>query len=203
MRITCPRCRRPDPLCVCKDLPAIASTSLVVLLQHPREAKVAICSARLTRLALARAELHRGVVFEDDARVRALAETPGAALLFPGAGAIPAEQVTTPPSVLFVFDGTWFHAGKMLSVNPRLAALPRIAVLPSEPSGYGELRREPAPGHLSTAEAVALALGALERDPEKYAPLVRAFRKSVALQLDVARSAKREPRHRPPRPDPE
>ena len=146
----------------------------------------------------ARAELHRGVVFEEDARVRALAETPGAALLFPGAGATPAEHVATPPSVLFVFDGTWFHAGKMLSVNPRLAALPRIAVLSSEPSGYGELRREPAPGHLSTAEAVALALGALERDPEKFTPLVRAFRRSVALQLDVARSAKRAPRHRPP-----
>jgi hypothetical protein len=198
MRVTCQRCRRPDPLCVCKDLPAIPSVSRVVLLQHPREAKVAICSARLTRLALERAELHRGVVFEEDPRVRALAETPGAALLFPGGGATPAQHVPAPPSVLFVFDGTWFHAGKMLTVNPRLAALPRIAVFPSTPSGYGELRREPAPGHLSTAEAVALALGLLERDPEKFAPLVHAFRRSVELQLEVARSSRRAPRHRPP-----
>jgi DTW domain-containing protein YfiP len=169
----------------------------VVLLQHPRETRLAICSAWLTRIALARAELHRGVVFEEDARVRRLAEAPGAALLFPGEGAVRAEDAArSPPPVLFVVDGTWHHAERMLARNPTLAALPRISVVPAEPSGYGDLRREPAPGHLSTAEAVALALGALERDPDRFEPLVRAFRRSVALQLEIARGERRNPRHR-------
>jgi DTW domain-containing protein YfiP len=197
MRTTCHRCRRPTALCACADLPVIPSRTRVVLLQHPREARRAICSAWLTRIALASAELHRGVVFEEDARVRELARLPGAALLFPGDGATRAQEAAAaPPPVLFVVDGTWHHAGKMLERNPTLAALPRVSVVPDEPSGYGELRREPAEGHLSTAEAVALALGALERDPARFAPLVRAFRRSVELQLAVARGERRSPRHR-------
>jgi hypothetical protein len=172
----------------------------VVLLQHPREARLAICSARLTRIALENAELHRGVVFEADPRIRELAARPGAALLFPGAGAAPAaSRAAAPPPVLFVVDGTWLQAEKMLSVNPTLAALPRLAVFSAEPSGYRELRREPAEGHLSTAEAVALALGDLEGDPARFAPLVRAFRATVARQLECATGARRSPRHRPSR----
>lgn len=197
MRTTCTRCRRPTALCACADLPVIPSRIRVVLLQHPREVRLAICSAWLTRVALERAELHRGVVFEDDPRVRELATLPGAALLFPGEEAVRAEDAaSSPPPVLFVVDGTWHHAERMLARNPTLAALPRISVVPEEPSGYGDLRKEPAPGHLSTAEAVALALGALERDPARFRPLVRAFRRSVELQLAIARGARRNPRHR-------
>jgi DTW domain-containing protein YfiP len=169
----------------------------VVILQHPREARLAICSARLTRAALERAELHRGVSFEGDLHVRALAAQPGAALLFPGEGATPAPALRTrPPTVLFAFDGTWVQAEKMLAANPTIAALPRVAVHAAEPSGYGELRREPAEGYLSTAEAVAYALGELEGDPERFLPLVRIFRTLVARQLACARGEQRNPRHR-------
>ncbi|HYG68772.1 MAG TPA: DTW domain-containing protein, partial [Anaeromyxobacteraceae bacterium] len=90
MRETCFRCLRPRALCACEDLPEILSRTRVVILQHPREARLAICSAWLTRLALPNAELHRGVRFEADPRVQAHAATPGAALLFPGEGAVPA-----------------------------------------------------------------------------------------------------------------
>jgi DTW domain-containing protein YfiP len=199
VRPTCQRCLRPTAFCACGAVPAVPSRTRVVILQHPREARLAICSARATRLALENAELHRGVDFEDDPRVRALAATPGAAVLFPGADAIRADACAPPP-VLFAVDGTWHQAEKMLRVNPRLAALPRIRVVPEAPSGYGDLRREPAEGHLPTIEAVALALGALERDPSRFAPMVAAFRENVARQLACARGATRRPRHRPARP---
>jgi DTW domain-containing protein YfiP len=200
MREACRRCLRPPDFCACAELPVVEARTRVVLLQHPREARLAICSARLTRIALARAELHRGVVFEDDPHVRAAAAIPGAALLFPGEGATPAEALrAAPPPVLFVIDGTWVQAEKMLKVNPTLAALPRVLVRAAEPSGYGALRREPEEGFLSTAEAVAHALGALEGAPERFAPLVRAFRTLVARQLSCAQGERRNPRHRPAR----
>src|SRR5690242_4759287 len=102
MRPKCPRCFRPPGFCACAELPVVQARSRVVILQHPREARLAICSARLTRAALERAELHRGVSFEDDPHVRALAATPGAALLFPGEGATPAAALRDrPPPVLF------------------------------------------------------------------------------------------------------
>lgn len=183
---------------MCADLPTIPARTRVLVLQHPREARLAICSAWLTRVALEGAELRRGVRFDGDERVRAALATPGAALLFPGGDAAPVEsRAGDPPSVLVVVDGTWHQASRMLRENPAVAALPRLRVEPGRPSGYGDLRREPAEGHLSTIEAVALALGALERDPARFEPMVRAFRRAVELQLACARGVRRSPRHRP------
>jgi len=171
-----------------------------VLLQHPREARLAICSAWLTRIALENVELHLGVRFEDHPRVREVAAAPGTALLFPGPGSTPAAEATPPPAVLVVIDGTWLQADRMLRDNPSLAALPRIGLSPSRESGYTGLRREPAAGHLSTIEAVALALGAFERDPARFEPMAEAFRRGVQLQIDCTRT-RRNPRHRPARTD--
>jgi DTW domain-containing protein YfiP len=197
VRPTCLRCLRPEAFCVCADAPPARARTRVVLLQHPREARLAICSARATRLALENAELHRGVVFEDHPRVREVVATPGAALLFPGEGATAAEALAdAPPAFLVVIDATWAHAERVLRRNPSLAALPRVAVSPARPSGYGDLRREPGPGLLPTIEAVALALGALERDQARFAPMVDAFRTMVARQLACARGERRSPRHR-------
>jgi DTW domain-containing protein YfiP len=196
MRATCRRCLRPESFCVCAGLGPIPSRTRVLLLQHPREARLAICSAWLTRIALQSCELVRGVRFEDHPRVRELAARPGAALLYPGRGAVPADAVPRAPEVLVVVDGTWLQAEKMLLANPSIAALPRLTLAPGHESGYGALRREPEEGHLSTIEAVAHALGALERDPARVAPMVAAFRRMVELQLRCARGERRSPRHR-------
>jgi DTW domain-containing protein YfiP len=194
MRPTCLRCLRPTEFCVCADLRPVRSATRVVLLQHPREARLAICSAWLTRLALENAELHRGVRFAEHPRVRELAAAPGTALLYPGPDAEPADRAS-PPRALLVIDGTWPQSERMLRDNPALARLPRIGLTPDRASGYAGLRREPGPDRLSTLEAVALALGALERDPERFAPMVAAFRRAVALQLGCARGPRRSPRH--------
>lgn len=199
MRPTCRRCLRPESFCVCAGLGPIPSRTRVVIVQHPREARLAICSAWLTRVALENAELHRGVRFEAHPRVSELARAPGTALLFPGEGAVPAEALAEAPRTLVVVDGTWLQAEKMLLVNPALAALPRVTLAPGHQSGYGALRREPAQGHLSTIEAVAHALGALERDPGRFLPMVTAFRRMVELQLGCSRGDRRSPRHRAPR----
>ncbi len=197
MRPTCLRCLRPEKACVCADLPPLPARTRVVILQHPREARLAICSARLTRLALSNAELHRGVLFADHPRVAEVVASPGTALLFPGEGAsAPEDLASDPPRALVVVDGTWLQAERMLRDNPAVAALPRVALSSAHESGYGDLRREPAPGHLSTIEAVALALGGLERDPERFAPMIAAFRRSVARQVECARGVRRNPRHR-------
>ncbi len=197
MRPTCPRCLRPTAFCVCGPLRPIAASTRVLLLQHPREARLAICSAWLTRLALANAELHRGVGFEDEGRVREMASMPGAALLYPGEDAVPAASLAgRPPPVLVVIDGTWLQAEKMLAANPRLSALPRVSVASERPSGYRDLRREPAPHCLSTIEAVACALGAFERDPGRFEPMRAAFQLMVEKQLACSRDGRRSPRHR-------
>jgi tRNA-uridine aminocarboxypropyltransferase len=195
MRPSCSRCLRPVAFCVCSGLRPVATTTRIVLLQHPREARLAICSAWLTRLALENAELHRGISFERHEAVRDLLQSRDAALLYPG-GAPASSRSSTPPSVLFVIDGTWLQAEKMLAANPRIAALARLGVSPPTPSGYEGLRREPAPHCLSTLEAVAYALADLDAEPARFDPMRAAFRRMVELQLACSRDGRRAPRHR-------
>jgi tRNA-uridine aminocarboxypropyltransferase len=196
VRAHCPRCLRPGAFCVCTGLVPVPTRTRVVLLQHPREARLAICSAWLTRIALADAELHRGVSFEAHPRVRELAGVPGACLLWPGPGSVPARtRRGSPPAVLFAVDGTWHQAEKMMRLSPSLGALPRLSVDAGRPSGYTGLRAEPGAVHLSTLEAVALALGDLEGEPGRFEPMVAAFHRSVALQIACARGSGRNPRH--------
>ncbi len=200
VRENCRRCLRPVALCLCADLAPAPSRTRVVIFQHPREARLAICSAWLARVALENAELHQAVDLDAHPRVRELCGEPGAALLFPGQGsAAAALRAGSPPSHLGVVDGTWHQAERMIGRSRLLAALPRLSVEPDGGEGYGDLRREPGAHCLSTLEAIALALSALEGDAGRFAPMRAAFRRMVSGQLECARGARRSPRHRPGR----
>jgi DTW domain-containing protein YfiP len=181
-------------------LPRLETRTRVVILQHPREARLAICSAWLCHAALPGSELIQGVRLDGHSRVATLLAEPGTWLLFPGEGATPASaQVSAPPRTLLVIDSTWPQAVKLLRQNPLVASLPRLAIEAgaAAESGYGRLRREPGPGHLATIDAVAEALGALEGDPARFAPMRAAFRVAVERQLACAGGPRRTPRHRP------
>jgi DTW domain-containing protein YfiP len=152
-----------------------------VLLQHPRERRVGIGTARMTHLSLPNSELHEGVVFEDHPRIAALAADPTTAVLYPGGDARPADGA--PVRSLIVVDGTWWQSRKMLALNPRLAAVRRIGVTPRAPGNY-RIRREPRPECLATVEAVASALGALEGEPARFDAMLRAFAFMVDRQIE-------------------
>lgn len=164
-----------------------------MLLQHPRERRVGIGTARMTHLSLPNSELHEGVVFEDDARIAALASDPTTALLFPGGDAPAAGGA--PVRSLIVVDGTWWQARKMLALNPRLASVRRIGVTPRAPGNY-RIRREPRPECLATVEAVASALGALEGEPARFDEMLRAFTFMVDRQIEHQARSKAPRRRR-------
>jgi hypothetical protein len=202
MRVRCRRCLRPTAFCVCEHLPSLATRTRVVILQHPREARLAICSAWLCHAALPGSELIQGVRLDQHPRVQPLLEEAGTWLLYPGEGSTSAAALAAaPPRTLLVIDATWTQAVKLLKTNPRLAALPRLGIGAGQvsPSSYGGLRREPVEGHLATIDAVAEALGVLEGDPVRFAPMRTAFRLAVERQLAYAQGQRRSPRHRPGR----
>ncbi len=184
-RAICRRCRRPGPCCYCAHLTPIASATRVVFLQHPRESKVPIGTCRMAHLALSDSELHEGVSFEGHARVRALVAAPRGevAVLYPGGDArAPEAFVARPPRSLIVLDGTWRQVRTMWRANPVLHGLPRIGFMPAAPGNY-RIRREPAPHCLATVEAIVETLGRLERDPERFRPILGAFEQMVGTQL--------------------
>jgi DTW domain-containing protein YfiP len=168
----------------------IESRCRVLILQHPRERRKAIGTARMAHLGLHNSELYCGIEFEHHERVRALVD--GAVLLFPGRGTVPPAALRhDAPPVLVVLDGTWSQARALYWSNPFLQALPRVGFVPPRPSEY-LIRREPAPHCVSTIEAVAYALGEMEGDASRFAPLLEPFRQMVAWQCRYDESARAE-----------
>jgi len=201
----CARCRRPEVVCYCAQLPQLQTRTQVLVLQHPRERRVGIGTARMAQLALPNSLLRVGIDFADDPVVRAvLAGAAPSYLLFPGPGArdvreLPLEQ----PITLVVVDGTWSQARTLVRVNPALAALPRIAFTPRRPSAYDRIRREPADFCVSTIEALTEVLNILEPDGERFDPLLVPFHAMVERQERFASevaASRHQRRERKPRP---
>jgi DTW domain-containing protein YfiP len=185
-RASCAHCLRPQSVCYCRHLTSLETATRIVLLQHPRERDMPIGTARMASLCLPNAELHVGIDWQGSpALARALSDpSRPAALLYPGEGAIDVVRNPPPgPITLIVVDGTWWQTRKLVRKNPVLAALPRYAFTPPSPSEY-RIRREPDDTCVSTIEALAHVLGALEGDPARFRALLEPFRAMVDAQLD-------------------
>lgn len=184
-------------------MPQLATRTRVVFLQHPREARVAIGTARMAHLSLPNSELYQGVDFSDLARLQQLAQDPSkVAVLFPGEGAVPPESLRdNPPETLIVIDGTWNQAKKVVARNPLLSQLPRVGFTPRRPSNY-RIRSEPADHCVSTIEAVVETLGAMEGDFPRFDTMLKAFEHMVDTQLRYTEERLSPPRRRLRRPPP-
>jgi hypothetical protein len=135
MREQCYICHKPRLACVCGLVTPCDNRSPLLILQHPRERFHALGTARLLRLGLSRAEVR--VWPPKDPRCREpLPLPPGAALLYPSAGArrldlVPAGER---PKALVVLDATWPHARAIYRATPWLHEVPHVALSPTHPS---------------------------------------------------------------------
>lgn len=188
-RIDCRRCGRPLVACYCAHVTAIPTRTRVVVLQHPRERRKAIGTARIAAACLPSAEILVGVEFERDERARSLLADPDApaVLLYPSPEARDLNRDPPKgPVTLVVLDGTWNQARSLLRRNPWLERLPKVAFAPERPSEY-RIRREPREDYVSTIEAMVYALGALEEgDPARFQALMAPFRAMVDVQVAFA-----------------
>jgi DTW domain-containing protein YfiP len=186
-------------VCYCEHVQVLPTRTQVLLLQHPRERRMGVGTARMAHLSLPGSLLRVGCDFAEDPVVReVLATAPARYLLFPGPGAeevgrLPRDR----PVTLVVLDGTWWQARKLLKLNPALAALPRVAFTPRRPSDY-RIRRQPAPFCVSTIEALAEVLAVLEPEGGPFDGLLAPFQAMVERQ-EWFETHLRTHRHRRPR----
>ena len=202
-RLSCSRCLRPQRACICCWCTPTASATEVLILQHPLEQRHAKGSARLLHLSLPGSRLVVGDVF-DERELMALLhapcipgtprrqpvllypETPDDAEMAPTVQFDMAQldmvQVRPEELRLVVLDGTWRKSRRMLYANPLLQTLPRLALRDMPASQY-LIRKARGAQQLSTLEATCHALTQLERDGDRYAPLLAAFNGFVAQQL--------------------
>ena len=196
----CPRCGKPKPLCVCEGITAVNNRVQLVILQHPQEQDVELGTARLTALHFKNASVKVGLSWPSLAKALGLKPGQGAdpkrwATLYLGSAQVakfpPGRTVVAVNKKgdpvpdqnealdqlqgVIVLDGTWAQAKTLWWRNPWLLKTRRVALNPTRPSRYGNLRREARREALSTLEATALLMSTLEKNPATSEALLASF----------------------------
>ena len=184
---------KPQTHCVCSFVQPLAHHCAVTVLQHPRERRHPIGTARLLRLGLKNSQLH---VCHALAAPAALAEQlaqPGTALLFPHPRAQALAAKRTQVQHLVLLDGTWSQARSLYRHNAWLHALLHVEIASDGIDRY-RIRREPKPTYTSTIEAVVRALQAVEDNPQPFEHLLVAFERMIAAQMCSSQAPRSGPR---------
>ncbi len=171
-------------MCLCSYLRPIPNAVGVHILQHRREHRHALGTARLLRLGLASVHVHVLDLQGKGGVSTPVALPEGAGLLYPSADARDLATLAEEerPAHLVVIDGTWAHANRIYRDNPWLSSLPRYSLSPSEGSRY-RIRSEPRLECLSTVESVVAALRCLQPDLEGTEMLDAAFDRMIDAQI--------------------
>lgn len=170
----------------------------VLILQHPQEQDRVLGTARLIAETLADARVVVGLSWRNLAHVlKQPVETREWGVLYLGSAratgggplvAVDRKGEPLPDQAfglaglegLVALDGNWAQAKALWWRNAWLTKLRRFVVVPDGPSLYGDLRREARSDAVSTLEAVALALQALEGDTGVREALLAPFRELLA-----------------------
>lgn len=180
-RENCYRCFRPRAGCFCDHIQPFEPRTRIVILMHPKEnRKQRTGTGRLAHLCLSGSRLLPGENFTDSPEVNRLINDPAhfPTVLFPGETSrnISRDGIEVPAArrlLVFVPDGTWRQARKILRLSPNLQALPHIRFSPPEISRF-LIKKEPRPNFVSTIESIHYLLGELERLELEPAGLPRA-----------------------------
>lgn len=201
-REMCATCRQPDFSCFCPEIRPFHSDIHFAILIHPIESRRRIATGRMSHLTLQNSSLIEGQDYRANPRVNALLQDPenDCRILYPGPLATdlgrlpPAERVTalTPAAgrrlVVFVIDGTWATARKMMRMSENLAPLPRLAFTPTRPSNF-RVRKQPRPECFSTLEAIHQLLEFSSPERPEHAGLLHVFDHMVEKQLNFIRAS--------------
>ena len=199
-REECYACYRAKKNCLCDSVKPFATRMSFVILMHSKEAKKQKTgTARLAKLCLKNAELLIGTDFTRDERVNSLLRDPSynPFVLYPGPEAAnfksPGKDLAAEGRTLLVFviDGTWECARRLLYRSRNIRALPRLSFSGSYVSRF-EIKKQPMRHCVSTIEALYyLCKEAEEAGYENLKAqsenLMVVFEKLVASQLDYSR----------------
>jgi len=219
MREKCYQCYRPKKNCLCSALTKITTKIKFVILIHPKEAKKErLGTGRIVRQALVNSELIMGVDFTHDPQVNKYLKNDKyrPLLMYPGDSPLTVSDLRNTDGdrknhsdereiVVFILDGTWPFAKKMMRKSLNLHNLPRVTIELTKKSNF-RIKQQPHELCLSTLEAVVQFLDECEEHKIEnlngaQQSLLDAFNKLVVFQekcaLDPALSGYRKGRYKP------
>ncbi len=188
----------------------------VVILQHPQEQDMLLGTAKLLEASLKNCVIRVGLSWASLPQAIAdenLAPDPSRwAVMYRGSlarklrtaelqepfllldkKALPLSPERTAVEGIIVLDGTWSQAKALWWRNAWMLKLMRVILHPTNPSAYGKIRKQPSNQHVSTLEAVALALDGLGEKPEISEQLQKLFRTMCQRARDANITNRTEP----------
>ncbi len=203
----CAQCEKEKRLCVCEAVTPLENRVHVLILRHPQEQDRALGTARIATLQLKNSKLKTGLSWSNLGKaagvekpdpkrwgVLYLGTAKTAAPLPPrvltvvtkkGNPAPDQDEVLKYLQGIILLDGNWSQAKALWWRNAWLLKCRRLVLQPPHPSLYGNLRKEPRRESVSTIEAAAYALAALDDNPGLAENILMPFR----LLLDKARKS--------------
>ncbi|MBL0101303.1 MAG: DTW domain-containing protein [Saprospiraceae bacterium] len=171
-RIKCYKCKRPSSTCICKHISPFQTNTRFIILMHPMEyKKEKNGTGHMTKLQLENSEIIVGVDFTNNNRVNEILidEKNCPFLLYPGkdnfnlskgkSSEINSFMGNNP--YIFLLDGTWPCARKMLKLSKNLQKLKRVSFDNKIKSKF-IIKQQPESLCLSTIESVYTVLNLLK-----------------------------------------
>lgn len=170
----CYKCFRPNKLCLCSYVIPLKTSTKFVILMHPKEFKEErVGTGKLTSLQLQNSEIIVGVNFDESKRVVDLIrnEQNSCFVLYPTEDSLnlssssqkiknKKELSKKANNVVFIIDGTWFFAKKMMASSKCLQTLKAISFDSNIVSKF-TFKQQPYKYCLSTIESVKFVLDSL------------------------------------------
>ncbi len=196
-RIKCYKCMRPSITCICKHINAFDTKTRFIILMHPKEyKKEKNGTGHMTKLQLENSEIIVGVDFTNNKRVNEILtqEESNSFLLYPGNDSfnLSTRKASEMNSfmgnhpLIFILDGTWPCARKMLKLSQNLQQLKRVS-FDNEIKSKFIIKQQPEPLCLSTIESVYTVLNLLKEGNVEQCDtkdFLVPFEKMIASQVE-------------------
>ncbi|XP_069481659.1 tRNA-uridine aminocarboxypropyltransferase 2 [Ambystoma mexicanum] len=191
-RPECPRCSRPQKVCLCPFLPVhpLSVSTCLYIVQHPAEESRVLRTVPLLAACLPqdKCKVFVGRRFTEDRypELAAVCRSPGTLILYPGSEADNLEDTSSLtsvyPSSIIIIDGTWSQAKDIFYKNS-IFRLPKQVQLKTTLSSQYVIRTQPTNTCLSTLECAAVALAIMEKNDGIQEIILRPLQALCSFQI--------------------
>lgn len=192
----CPDCEKVLNLCVCDSIKPIDNDIFVLVLRHPQEQDRTLGTAKMLTMQLKNSMLKTGLSWRNLSKILGkevdnkkwgvlylgTAKTaeplpPAVLTIVNKSGGVADDQKNSLRNLegIILLDGNWSQAKTLWWRNAWMLKCRRLVLQPPKESLYGNLRKEPRKDSVSTIEAAAYTLAALEKDDRLAAKILVPF----------------------------
>lgn len=199
----CFKCHRLAKNCLCHLIKPFSTKIKFVILMHPMEAKKEkMGTGRISLALLKNSQMIMGVDFTENNEVNQLISDPQnfCLTMYPGQNSLnvsdhdisPLKSVleSSKKVIVFLIDGTWPCAKKMMRLSKNIQSLPRVSFTAHHQSIF-EIKEQPADYCLSTLESIHFFIQecnrrGLEKTNNDEEQMLVVFKEMINFQMQCA-----------------